>query len=253
MASDQQLVARILSGDTAAVPELEERYRASLVESAQKHLGMSQYEAEESVQHLFVGLLADDAAPLRRFGWRCSLSTWLHALIPRKEAIPPKRDLGVPLDLDMELAARTPAAFAGLTDRHRLILQLSAADGLTYTEIARLLRGSIGEVTGALYSAKLEFSQALGILPPPRPTAEPPVEEPGAEPEPPAEIADGAEASDNALTSAEETMAIPAMAESAEPAEAAGVTGELPPAPPASQAISDESVGGTETEQPKPA
>ena len=35
MASDQQLVARILSGDTAAVPELEEKYRSSLIEVAQ--------------------------------------------------------------------------------------------------------------------------------------------------------------------------------------------------------------------------
>jgi hypothetical protein len=76
-----------------------------------------------------------------------------------------------------DVASRVPAAFAGLTDRHRLLLQLSAADGLTYSEIARLTRASIGEVTSSCYGAKLELSQALGILPPPRPEPTPLPEE----------------------------------------------------------------------------
>jgi DNA-directed RNA polymerase specialized sigma24 family protein len=172
MASDQQLVARILSGDTAAVPELEEKYRGPLVDVAQKHLGMSQHEAEEATQHLFVGLLADDAAPLRSFGWRCALSTWLFALVPRRDPVPARRDSPSGAALLEETAAKAPAAFAGLSDRHRLLLQLSAADGLSYSEIARLVKGSIGEVTSAVYSSKLDFSQALGILPPARVEAE---------------------------------------------------------------------------------
>ena len=201
MASDQQIVARILSGDTAAVPELEEKYRGPLVDVAQKHLGMSQHEAEEAVQHLFVGLLADDAAPLRSFGWRCALSTWLFALVPRRDPVPPRRESVTGAALAEETAAKAPAAFTGLTDRHRLLLQLSASDGLSYSEIARLVKGSMGEVTSACYGAKLEFSQALGILPAPR------VEAAAPEPEPTEPAVEPAPAVDELQASAAETLA----------------------------------------------
>ena len=219
MASDQQIVARILSGDTAAVPELEEKYRGPLVDVSQKHLGMSLHEAEEAVQHLFVGLLADDAAPLRSFGWRCSLSTWLFALVPRRDPVPARRDNGTGAALSEEVATKAAPAFAGLTDRHRLLLQLSAADGLSYSEIARLVKGSIGEVTSACYGSKLEYSQALGILPAPR------LEAVVAEPEPMAAVTEPVDAATEAApaieqlqTAAAETLAAVAPLEAEVPA-----------------------------------
>jgi len=250
MASDQQIVARILSGDTAAVPELEEKYRGPLVGVAQKHLGMSQHEAEEAVQHLFVGLLADDAAPLRSFGWRCALSTWLFALVPRRDPVPPRRDNVTGAALSEEIAAQAPAAFTGLTDRHRLLLQLSAADGLSYSEIARLVKGSIGEVTSACYGSKLEFSQALGILPPPR--VEAAIAEPDpatvAEPEPAAVVEEAVAAP------AEETLAL-ALAEQIPTQTSVEVAGprEVAPAPvaepPAASSAADATVALAPSEE----
>lgn len=86
---DRRLVERCLSGNDEAWRELVGRFAApvaatiSRIYRSRLGRGAEVGEAQEVAQEVFWSLARDRGRALRRFGWRCSLSTYLSAIAAR--------------------------------------------------------------------------------------------------------------------------------------------------------------------------
>ena len=174
---DSELVRQIQSGDAAAFDELMRRYKRPLVNFIFHMLGNAQ-DADEVAQDVFVRMYqnVDTYRPQTKF------STWLfavarHAAIDRircrsrhrTESIESAPEIVAVSGTAEEVNAREigdqiAAAVAKLPEDQRTAIVLSEYHGMTYAEIAGVMRCSEKSVESRLYRARLTLRAALQHL-----------------------------------------------------------------------------------------
>lgn len=176
--SDAPLAERARQGDEGAFRELVERYKKPLVNFAHRLLG-DPIEAEDVAQDAFVK--AYRALPGLRLDKGARFSTWLFQIarnlaidrIRRSRRIhfeplsPGAGDPPSPLrgpDADAagrETAEAVASAIQALPEDQRTAVVLSEYHGMTYAEIAAVMRVSIKSVESRLYRARQELRARL--------------------------------------------------------------------------------------------
>ncbi len=168
---DERLMAELRRGEATALAQLVRRHGASL-QAVFRSLGLDRHGAEDCVQDTFVRLLRAAAdyeprAPFRAYLLRLARN----ALVDWRR----RRDDGVqfadPVDLALQRGRDAPfhasdlidlrQALAGLSDRLRIVVQLSAWEGLRYAEIAALLGIPVGTVKSRMFLAIRQLREAL--------------------------------------------------------------------------------------------
>jgi RNA polymerase sigma-70 factor, ECF subfamily len=183
---DQALVARCRKGDGKAFASLVERYQRRVFGLA---LGITRdaEEARDIVQEAFLRVHRS----LARFRGDSSFSTWLYRIsynlsievVRRRrrrsaiegwsDAVPPaaeqvaKELMAQPerrpseAAVDNELGGRLGAAIDKLSDAHRAVIVLREVEGLSYDEIAGVLKIPSGTVMSRLHHARRRLRDEL--------------------------------------------------------------------------------------------
>lgn len=178
--TDDALLARVATGDRAALDELFARYRGVAYRVAYRLLGR-EADALDAVQDGFVNALTH----LDRFVGRSSFKTWLLRVVcnaaldigrqrKRAERAPQApRDFSfdelsapdaVPADANLvraDLRRAIDAALARLPDAQRQTFVLHVEGDLTYREVADALGISIGTVMSRLFYARQKLKELL--------------------------------------------------------------------------------------------
>jgi RNA polymerase sigma-70 factor (ECF subfamily) len=170
---DAVLVARVHSGDAAAFDDLMARYKKPVLNFCFRLLSNAQ-DAEDAAQEVFVRVYQNlgDFKPSGKF------STWLFALahnacIDRLRwrvrhaaesldamqdgggSVLPAAQLGVVEEVSArEIGAQIAAAVAQLPADQRAALVLSEYHGMSYAEIAHIMKCSLKSVEARLHRAK---------------------------------------------------------------------------------------------------
>lgn len=165
--TDFQLVEQIQAGSDAAFDELLRRYKRPVVNFAWRILGDAG-EADDVAQEVFVAVYQNIGAyePQTKF------STWLFALARnacidrirwRKrhpaEPLDDVREIATPSTVTgevtaHEIGAEIAAAVAHLPEDQRTAIVLSEYHGLSYAEIAQVMKCSTKSVESRLYRAR---------------------------------------------------------------------------------------------------
>jgi RNA polymerase sigma-70 factor (ECF subfamily) len=178
-ADDHELVLRTKAGDRSAFEVLVSRYQDRAYNVAYQILRHHE-DALDVAQEAF----ARAYVSIARFRGKAGFYTWLYRILVNlaiDQVRARGRDNPVPLDDSKSGAAASqmasdPATFlqtrelreqivsavACLPPDQRAALTLREIDGLTYQEIARIMRCSIGTVMSRLYAARRKLQQALG-------------------------------------------------------------------------------------------
>ncbi len=184
-AADWDLVARVKAGDDAAFDGLMERYKRPVLSFVYRMIGDAD-EAQDVAQDVFVRVYQALHKP--RFRQRdARFSSWLfqvarHAAIDvlRKrrrrplEWLSPRHEQGATLSdpepdaagrlAATELGRQIAAAAAELPEKQRAIFILADYEGLSYAEIAAVMRCSVKSVETRLYRARQSLRLRLGAL-----------------------------------------------------------------------------------------
>jgi RNA polymerase sigma-70 factor (ECF subfamily) len=170
--SDQSLVEQLQAGADAAFEELMRRYKRPVLNFAYRMLGNAD-DADDVAQEVFVRVYQNIAA----YRPRTKFSTWLFALA-RNAAIDrlrwrqrhPTEPLDAvpepatpPVDVD-EVGEHIAAAIASLPEEQRTAIVLCEYQGLSYAEIAQIMRCSEKSVESRLYRAKQTLRHRLRHL-----------------------------------------------------------------------------------------
>jgi len=164
--TDLDLAAKARRGDEAAFHEIVDRYADRLFRLAFALTGNAA-DAEDVAQETFMGAFRG----LRRFEARSSLKTWLMRICVRQAArsrrtAATRRRLGAPShertpgDADTRLDILE--ALDALSPEHREVLLLRERMGMTYQEIAEMLRVPRGTVESRLFRARQALRERLG-------------------------------------------------------------------------------------------
>jgi RNA polymerase sigma-70 factor (ECF subfamily) len=186
---DRALVERTRAGDAGAFEALVRRYQGWVFTLALRMLG-DRSEAEDRAQETFLRAYRG----LRRFRGESRFSTWLYAIATRQclnqlagrrrrplqrgpvgsrsshaEDDPPalvdrladQAPRADALPQQAEFARLVQAELANLTAEHRIILILRDIQGLSYGEIAEVLRLEPGSIRSRLHSARVEMRARL--------------------------------------------------------------------------------------------
>ncbi|MDP3177635.1 MAG: sigma-70 family RNA polymerase sigma factor [Spirochaetaceae bacterium] len=171
--SDDEAIARVLDGDTAAFAFLVSRHRARIV-----RLGLSFFrdrdEAEDFAQDVFVKAYM----ALGGFKGRSLFSTWLvriaynTAINAKKrrrdqESLDPDFELpgspGADADhLRQETIAAIREAMEGLSSRQALCVELFFAYDLKYSEISEITGFPVNTIKSHVFRAKRSLRETLG-------------------------------------------------------------------------------------------
>lgn len=169
-ADDRELIRGFLAGEDKAFELLMERYHARIDRLASHILG-NPAAAEDIAQEVFVR--AYQALP--RFRGEASLYSWLYRitvnlclnflrrerrLTPAAPATPSPSDASTPLEVIQRHAAARRAIDA-LPPHYRIVVILSAVEGLTYQEISRLLGIPMGTVKSRINAGKRLLRERL--------------------------------------------------------------------------------------------
>ncbi|MBI5114911.1 sigma-70 family RNA polymerase sigma factor [Candidatus Poribacteria bacterium] len=185
MLSDEQLIERIRQGDTTAFQALVEKYQKKLYAVAYGLLG-NREDALDSVQEAFVKAYRS----LDRFKGESSFYTWLYRItvnaaidMGRKqgrrdeveflEEVEPEEEKGeYPVASSIEnpsqqlmrkeLGAMIEDAIQQLPAEQRTAIVLREIEGLSYKEIANLMRCSEGTVMSRLHYGRKKLQEILG-------------------------------------------------------------------------------------------
>ena len=174
---DTELVRRIQSGDAAAFDELMRRYKHPVVNFIFRMLGNA-HDADDVAQDVFVGVYQN----LDIYRAKMKFSTWLFALA-RNAAIdqlrwrarhPAESIESVPEIVALsdtaedvsarEISGQIAAAVAKLPVDQRIAIVLSEYHGMSYAEIAGVMRCSEKSVESRLYRARQTLRSALQHL-----------------------------------------------------------------------------------------
>lgn len=172
-ASDDELVARVASGDEAACRHLIDRHLARMLALARRMLG-NRADAEEVAQEVFLRVWTHAE---RWEPGRAQFGTWLHRVATNLcldrlrrhgtediDSIPePKSDAPNPHEeLErQDLARRVDLALRTLPARQRAAVTLTHYQGLTNIEAAEILGVSVEAVESLLGRARRQLRTAL--------------------------------------------------------------------------------------------
>jgi RNA polymerase sigma-70 factor (ECF subfamily) len=174
---DSEIVRQIQSGDAAAFDELMRRYKRPVVNFVFRMLGNAE-DADDVAQDVFVRVYQnlDTYRPETKF------STWLFALARhaaidrirwrtrhRTESIESAPEMAASSGTTEEVNAREvgdqiAAAIAKLPEDQRTAVVLSEYQGMSYAEIAGVMRCSEKSVESRLYRAKQTLRKGLRHL-----------------------------------------------------------------------------------------
>jgi RNA polymerase sigma-70 factor (ECF subfamily) len=177
MSDEDKLIERAAADDTAAFRELYNRHRADVARLVYRMLG-GRGDLEDVIQEVFVQVHKS----LKDFRGQSKLSTWLHrvtvnvVLMHRRAArsrpVFADEPLGeglvhgveVPPDEDVERRERV-RAFARLLDRladkKRIVFVLHELEGISPTEIAKIVGAPVLTVRTRLFYARREIEAML--------------------------------------------------------------------------------------------
>ena len=172
--SDPDLIARTLSGDSAAFETLVRRHYRTAYAVALAHTA-NRAEAEDVCHDSFVRVaerLADCRTPGRFVHWLCSVvrnharnvlarENVRRALELTPESAASGHDLERELEL-RELGDRLESALANLSPVQREVVLLHDLDGWTHEDIARLIGSSAGMSRQHLFHARRRLRTVLG-------------------------------------------------------------------------------------------
>lgn len=166
-------VARARRGDRTAFGALVRRHQEP-VRGLLLRLCRNASEADDLAQETFIRAYRGLAA----FQGRSRFGTWLHRIAynlylnhrtrtRRHEALPEDFDRGVSPEQELgidqaERAERVTAAVQGLPDRYRSVVALYYLQGVSYPEIASMLKMPLGTVKTQLHRAKAILRRRLG-------------------------------------------------------------------------------------------
>ena len=175
-ATDQELIARTLGGESRAFDELLRRYRDRVYRLAY-HMLWNEHEADDAAQEVFVRAYCH----LKKFRGDSSFFTWLYRiaknvvytqahkagrrreiyrLAHRQQSL---RGTVLPLpDTSAErgeMLERVYAGLDGLDPRLREVLVLRGIEGLDNEEVARRLNVPLGTVKSRLFRAQEDLRQ----------------------------------------------------------------------------------------------
>lgn len=168
--SDEEIVGRVLSGETAVFEVIMRRYNQRLYRAARGVL-RDETEAEDVVQEAYLQSLRH----LRAFRWQSSLATWL-TRIAVNEACARRRRRGRPLPFaggagqgeraDAPLRRREAAVelrehIDALPSSLRVVLVLRVVEGLGTAETAESLGLSEGAVKVRLHRARAALQRRM--------------------------------------------------------------------------------------------
>ncbi|MDP9174644.1 MAG: RNA polymerase sigma factor [Planctomycetota bacterium] len=176
--SDPELVRRAADGERLAFQTLVQRHAKYLFSLAYSLVGCGA-DAEDVVQESLTGAYRG----LRKYEGRAPVKLWLAGIVARQAArLHYKRGLRPTISLDQasnEQDSLEPAMRIGtgtievdrrldiesflqkLSDSHRQVIVLRELNGLSYEEIADVLRVPRGTVESRLFRARAELSQLL--------------------------------------------------------------------------------------------
>jgi RNA polymerase sigma-70 factor (ECF subfamily) len=178
--TDEQLIARVGRGDRTALEELFRRYRDAAYRVAHRLLG-NEPDALDAVQEAFVKALTH----LDGFERRSTFKTWLLRIVsnasldlgrqrgrremlsleradwsePEADTSPGADPLQVVEQADLRQALDT--ALAQLPDAQRRTFVLHVDAGLSYREVAEVMKISIGTVMSRLFYARQKLKGML--------------------------------------------------------------------------------------------
>jgi len=175
-ATDVALAARARTGDVPAFEELVRRYRND-VYALSYHFLRSREEAWDVSQEVFMKAYRS----LRWFRGEASFKTWLMRITANhcKDRFKKRRLRTVPFEEGVktdapsgvadparqlehkELGAAIEAAVAALPAKHRTAFVLREYDGLSYQEMAEVMRCSMGTVMSRLHHARKKLQNTL--------------------------------------------------------------------------------------------
>lgn len=171
---DHQLVERSRAGDVAAFEELVKRHQARAYAIAYRLLG-NREDAQEAAQDAF----ARAYFALAGFRGTAQFRTWLYRIVVnlstdllrrRKPEVSTEDAAIQPVDgranpgedLDRrELRQRISAAVEVLPPDLKTVILLREFEGMSYAEIARVIRRPIGTVMSRLFHARQRLQQSL--------------------------------------------------------------------------------------------
>ena len=176
---DHELVLRTKRGDRSAFEILVSRYQDRAYNVAYQILRHHE-DALDVAQEAF----ARAYVSIARFQGKAGFYTWLYRILVnlaidqtrargRQNPVPrddPEREValremtadpGASLE-SKEIGERIARAMATLPVQQRSALTLREIDGLSYQEIARIMKCSIGTVMSRLYAARQKLQQLLG-------------------------------------------------------------------------------------------
>jgi len=168
--SDAQLVLAFQAGDEAAFEALYQRHRRSVFNVAYRLLGNSD-SADDVAQEVFVKLYISP----RAYRPSAKLSTWLYRVtynacideIRKRRSRPsemPDSEIGhspVSAMESDELARAVKEAIASLPEKQRAAVVLQRYEGLSYQEIADVLKASVSAVESLLFRARESLKTKL--------------------------------------------------------------------------------------------
>jgi len=172
--SDAELVARIRTGDASAFRELVDKYGQYLYGLAASLVG-NPADAEDILQETYSGAFRG----VRSFRGRASIKTWLTQILVRQAAGHHRaraRRKVIPMELKLstddrqrvpssgrmtDLRIDVEAAIRSLSAAHREVITFRELKGLSYDEIAEVLRVPRGTVESRLFRARQELKKLL--------------------------------------------------------------------------------------------
>lgn len=169
--ADDWLIGKARSGDVDAYEVLVRRHRTRIYRIALRMLS-DPHDAEDVAQDVVIQLWT----ALAGFAGESSFTTWLYRIVVnrclttvrRRKPTRPILESDAPVEpgADEQVLARdraraVKAAVAALPDDQRAVLVLHQFEGLTYQEVATILRLSEPTVRGRLHRARRSLTESL--------------------------------------------------------------------------------------------
>jgi RNA polymerase sigma-70 factor (ECF subfamily) len=173
--NDVELVERMRNGDAAALRSIVEQYQERIF-ALIYGIVRDRHEVEDVAQEVFLKVFRR----INAFDGRSRFYTWLYRVAAnaakdhvkkrsRRPAMALDEDAGIPSMLRgpaenaerAELRRTVRAAIGSLQARYREDLTLRELEGLSYNEIAAILRVSMGTVESRLHRARARLKQVL--------------------------------------------------------------------------------------------
>ena len=167
--TDRELVSRARHGDPSAFHQLVDRYGGPLFALAVRLVGNAA-DAQDVMQEVLAGAFRG----IGSFRHECSVKTWLTQILVRQAARHRREQNRYKLHVQNQSQAdRTPGqdradirmdlaeALTSLSPEHREVIVLRELEGLSYEEIAAVLKVPRGTVESRLFRARRELQDLL--------------------------------------------------------------------------------------------